>query len=68
LAASERTAQTEPPRGSLKILMQQFQRELIRRRLDEFEGHVTRTAESLGISRVTLFRTMRALGIDRFDE
>jgi two-component system nitrogen regulation response regulator NtrX len=63
----ETSAASEGESASLRGLTRSFQRELIRRRLGELGGHVTRTAESLGISRVTLFRMMKELGIRRED-
>ena len=41
-----------------------FEREYILRKLAEYDGNVTRAAESLGIDRSHLYRRMKALGIN----
>jgi two-component system nitrogen regulation response regulator NtrX len=40
-----------------------YERDYILKKLDECHGHVTRTAEALGLERSHLYRKMRALGI-----
>lgn len=44
---------------------ERVEKALILSRLDEFKGNRTATAESLGISRKTLFNKMRAYGLER---
>jgi two-component system nitrogen regulation response regulator NtrX len=40
-----------------------FEREFLLRKLEEFNGNVTKTAEALGIERTNLHRKIRSLGI-----
>jgi two-component system nitrogen regulation response regulator NtrX len=42
-----------------------YEREYILRKLAETEGHISRTAELMGIDRSHLYRRMKALGINR---
>jgi two-component system nitrogen regulation response regulator NtrX len=53
---------------SFKEASEAFDREFIRRKLEEAEGNVTRAAELMGIDRSHLYRRMRALGIERGKE
>ncbi|MEO0481669.1 MAG: sigma-54 dependent transcriptional regulator [Planctomycetota bacterium] len=48
----------------LREALEEPERLLIERALRHFDGNRTRTAESLGINRSTLFHKMRKLGID----
>ncbi len=59
-----------PPRAasadeslSLREAREEFERELILRRLQEFGGNVSRTAEALGVERSNLYRKLNAYGI-----
>ncbi|MFQ3580853.1 MAG: sigma-54 dependent transcriptional regulator [Chloracidobacterium sp.] len=49
--------------GSLREGSEAFERELVRRKLAEFDGNVTQAAEALGIDRSYLYRRIKALGI-----
>lgn len=49
--------------GSLREGSEAFERELVRRKLAEFDGNVAQAAEALGIDRSYLYRRIKALGI-----
>jgi DNA-binding NtrC family response regulator len=49
---------------SLKEMVASAERELILQALDDNEGHVSRTAEALGLERSHLYKKMKTLGID----
>ncbi len=49
--------------GSLREGSEAFERELVRRKLAEFDGNVSQAAEALGIDRSYLYRRIKALGI-----
>ena len=49
---------------SLKEARDAFESEFIRRKLAEFDGNVSRTAEALDIQRSHLYRKLRAYGIE----
>ncbi|MBR9829958.1 MAG: sigma-54-dependent Fis family transcriptional regulator [Oceanospirillales bacterium] len=51
-----------PP--ALRGTLQETQEVLIRQALEQHKGKVTAAAEALGVSRATLYRRMKALGID----
>ena len=58
----------EPPAStfrfpSFKEATDAYQREFILHKLNEFEGNVSRAAESMGVDRSHLYRRMRSLGI-----
>ncbi|OYT73059.1 MAG: Fis family transcriptional regulator [Chloracidobacterium sp. CP2_5A] len=53
--------------GSLREGSKAFERELVRRKLAEFDGNVTQAAEALGIDRSYLYRRIKALGISLRD-
>ena len=58
----------EPPRAgtladALDTVVAQVEREMIIKRLAQFKGNRTAAADSLGISRKTLFNKMRQHGI-----
>jgi two-component system nitrogen regulation response regulator NtrX len=40
-----------------------FEREFLQRKLEEFDGNITKTAEALGIERTNLHRKIKSLGI-----
>ncbi|MBI2890280.1 MAG: response regulator [Nitrospirae bacterium] len=48
-----------------RAVLQEYERNYLIEMLDQHEGNVTHTAETLGIHRVTLQRLMRKLGITR---
>ncbi|RXH57480.1 sigma-54-dependent transcriptional regulator [Granulicella sibirica] len=49
--------------GSLLEAREAYERDYILKKLDECNGNVTRTAESLGLERSHLYRKMKALGV-----
>jgi two-component system nitrogen regulation response regulator NtrX len=49
--------------GSLREAREAFESEFIRRKLQELDGNVSRTAEALGIERSHLYRKLRSYGI-----
>jgi two-component system nitrogen regulation response regulator NtrX len=60
----------EPPSSSyrfpsFKDATDAYQREFIIHKLNEFDGNVTKAAESMGVDRTHLYRKMRNLGIER---
>ncbi len=50
---------------SLKDLVADAERQIVSAALDAHDGHMTRTAEALGLERSHLYKKLRALGIDR---
>ncbi len=48
----------------LKEARKDFEREFILRKLKEFHGNISRTAEAIGVERSHLYRKMRSYGID----
>jgi two-component system nitrogen regulation response regulator NtrX len=55
-------AESEEP-GSLHEAREKFEREFILRKLADFKGNVSRTAQALNIERSNLYRKMRQLKI-----
>ena len=53
------------PETPLRQMMENAEHDLIRRALDFRAGHVTKTAEDLGLERSHLYKKMRSLGIRR---
>ncbi|MCK9240267.1 sigma-54 dependent transcriptional regulator [Desulfocurvus sp.] len=53
------------PSGAVdfKTARQDFEAEFLRRKLEEFEGSVSRLAESIGLERTYLYRKLKAYGI-----
>jgi two-component system nitrogen regulation response regulator NtrX len=49
--------------GTLQQAREAYEREYILRKLDEYQGNVSRTAESLGMERSHFYRKMKSLGI-----
>jgi len=49
--------------GTLQQAREAYEREYILRKLDEYHGNVSRTAESLGMERSHFYRKMKALGL-----
>ena len=58
---SRRTAGTEP--STLHQARAAYERDYILKKLDEYHGNVSRTAEVLGLERSHLYRKMKSLGI-----
>jgi DNA-binding NtrC family response regulator len=56
------------PGKPLRDMLDEAERDLITRALDFHEGHVTNTAQDLGLERSHLYKKMRALGIRQKDE
>ena len=54
--------------GSLRDILDAYEREVIRERLRAHGGHVTNAARSLGLERSHLYKKCRQLGIDIRDE
>ncbi|OPX20503.1 MAG: Fis family transcriptional regulator [Desulfobacca sp. 4484_104] len=50
--------------SSLKEARARFEREFIRRKLAEYQGSVSLTAEAIGLERSHLYKKMRAYGLD----
>ncbi|MFK8138951.1 MAG: sigma-54-dependent transcriptional regulator [Bdellovibrionales bacterium] len=50
--------------GSLKEARASFERDFILQKLQEFEGNVSKTAESIGVERSHLHRKIKGYGID----
>ena len=53
-----------PAEGSLRDILDGYEREVIRERLRAQGGHVTNAARSLGLERSHLYKKCRQLGID----
>lgn len=58
-----RAPQASSDGGTLQQAREAYEREYILRKLDEYHGNVTRTAESLGMERSHFYKKMRALGL-----
>jgi two-component system nitrogen regulation response regulator NtrX len=58
-----RAAAREGEAGTLQQAREAYEREYILRKLDEYQGNVSRTAESLGMERSHFYRKMKALGL-----
>jgi DNA-binding NtrC family response regulator len=64
-----RAAAAAPPsEGSLRDIVDDYEREVIRERLRAHGGHVTNAARSLGLERSHLYKKCRQLGIDIREE
>ncbi|APG27613.1 Fis family transcriptional regulator [Syntrophotalea acetylenivorans] len=50
--------------ATLKEAREQFEREFIRQKLEEFEGNISRTAEAIEMERSNLHRKLKAYGIE----
>ncbi len=53
--------------STLKDARAEFEREFITRKLKEFNGNVSRTADAIGVERSNLHRKIKALGIEAED-
>jgi DNA-binding NtrC family response regulator len=51
------------PGAALEDMVREAERDLVLRALEHHQGHVTRTAEGLGLERSHLYKKMKALGI-----
>jgi DNA-binding NtrC family response regulator len=51
------------PGVALEDMVREVEKELVLRALEHYQGHVTRTAEGLGLERSHLYKKMKALGI-----
>lgn len=56
------------PGTALTAMMDEVERDLVLRALEHHAGHVTRTAEDLGLERSHLYKKMKSLGIKRGGE
>ncbi len=56
---------TVPAEGSLRELRSSFETAVLRERLSQCEGNVTRAAESLGIQRSHMHRKLRQYGLEQ---
>lgn len=50
--------------ATLKEAREQFEKDFIRQKLEEFEGNISRTAESIEMERSNLHRKIKAFGIE----
>jgi len=53
--------------ATLKDARAEFEREFITRKLREYGGNVSRTADAIGVERSNLHRKIKALGIEAED-
>ncbi len=51
-------------RDSWKTAKADFERAFLLKKLQEFDGHISKTAEAIGVERTHLHRRIKALGID----
>jgi two-component system nitrogen regulation response regulator NtrX len=58
-----RAATRDTGSGTLQQAREAYEREYILRKLDEYHGNVSRTAEALGIERSHFYRKMKSLGL-----
>jgi DNA-binding NtrC family response regulator len=56
------------PGTALSAMMDEVERDLVVRALEHHQGHVTKTAEDLGLERSHLYKKMKSLGIRRGTE
>ncbi len=61
---SARPAAAVPVDGALHVLVEEFERSVIRERLRVTGGHMTQAARSLDLERSHLYKKCKALGID----
>lgn len=61
-------ATTTSPDATYQELLDEWTRDVIARRLERFEGNITRTAQSLAISRSTLYALLKKYGMHGRDE
>ncbi len=53
--------------NSFKEAREEFEKEFLRRKLEEFGGNISRMAEAIGLRRSYLHRKLKALGLSRED-
>jgi two-component system nitrogen regulation response regulator NtrX len=63
----ERVVPVRTQASTLKDARMEFEREFITRKLKEFNGNVSRTADAIGVERSNLHRKIKALGIEAED-
>jgi two-component system nitrogen regulation response regulator NtrX len=68
LSGRVRTAHPAEPVGPLFEARDAWERGYILKALAAHEGHISKTAEALGLERSNLYKKMRALGIERKDD
>ncbi len=56
------------PGTPLEAMVREAERDLVLRALEHHQGHMTRTAEGLGLERSHLYKKMKALGIRRTED
>lgn len=62
--ADSPAGQEEASADSFRLAKQDFERQYILRRLREFGGNITRTAEAMGLERSHLHKKIRGFGLD----
>jgi DNA-binding NtrC family response regulator len=62
-SAGPRPAPAAPAQGTLRELVDDYEREVIRERLRHAGGHVTNAARSLGLERSHLYKKCKQLGV-----
>ncbi len=68
LEQAERRGGYFEPDTPLRSMLESAERDLIHRALEHHQGHVTKTANSLGLERSHLYKKMKALGIRKADD
>jgi DNA-binding NtrC family response regulator len=68
IKAASSTSKARYERGKLfKDLVADAEREILSRALEENKGHMTRTAQELGLERSHLYKKLKSLGLSRSD-
>jgi two-component system nitrogen regulation response regulator NtrX len=68
-AASSTSNKTRYERGKLfKDLVADAEREILSRALEDNKGHMTRTAQELGLERSHLYKKLKSLGLSRTED
>lgn len=63
LDVAKRSGDYFEPGAALRTMLEAAERDLIERALEQHQGHVTNTANALGLERSHLYKKMKALGI-----
>lgn len=63
LPLQENTNPDTPPRGSLKKTVEDYEREIIQKALDDNQGNISQVAKVLKTARTSLITRMKALGM-----
>ncbi len=58
-------AQEGRPRSPIEVMVRDFEADAIRRALREHNCNISKVSRSLGLSRSTVYRKMRDIGISR---